>query len=56
VTKLRERGTQFLQVPSAYYTDLKERLKHSKIKIIEDLSLVKNLYISYRDFFSSLKG
>jgi 4-hydroxyphenylpyruvate dioxygenase-like putative hemolysin len=38
--RLRERGTQFLQVPSAYYTDLRERLKHSKVKIAEDLSEV----------------
>jgi len=42
VSNLRARGTQFLQVPSAYYTDLKERLKHSKVKITEDLSMVIN--------------
>jgi len=51
VAKLRERGTQFLQVPSAYYTDLRERLKHSKVKIIEDLSMVEklNILIDYDD-------
>jgi len=51
VSKLRERGTQFLQVPSAYYTDLRERLKHSKVKIIEDLSMVEklNILIDYDD-------
>ena len=40
VAKLRERGMQFLQVPNTYYTDLRERLKHSKVTIHEDLSLV----------------
>ena len=40
MAKLRERGTQFLVVPGAYYTDLRERLKHSKVKIIEDLTEV----------------
>jgi len=51
VTNLRERGLQFLQVPSAYYIDLKERLKHSKVKITEDLSMVEklNILIDYDD-------
>jgi len=51
VAKLRERGLQFLQVPAAYYTDLRERLKHSKIKIHEDLSVVEklNILIDYDD-------
>jgi 4-hydroxyphenylpyruvate dioxygenase len=46
VSNLRERGAQFLKVPSAYYTDLKERLKHSKITITEDLAMVTNSRIS----------
>ncbi|CAF1050450.1 unnamed protein product [Adineta ricciae] len=45
VTRLRERGTQFLEVPSAYYTDLRERLKHSKVQIVEDLSVIEKLHI-----------
>jgi len=51
VANLCERGTQFLQVPSAYYTDLKERLKHSKVKITEDLSMVEklNILVDYDD-------
>ncbi len=47
VAKLRERGLQFLQVPTAYYVDLKERLKHSKVKIQEDLDEVFNKYIYF---------
>jgi len=51
VSKLRERGTQFLQVPASYYVDLRERLKHSKIQITEDLSVVEklNILIDYDD-------
>ncbi|CAF1051201.1 unnamed protein product [Rotaria sordida] len=51
VANLRARGTQFLQVPSTYYVDLKERLKHSKVHIIEDLSVVEklNILIDYDD-------
>ncbi|CAF0763864.1 unnamed protein product [Adineta steineri] len=45
VTNLRERGTQFLQVPNSYYTDLRERLKHSKVQITEDLSIIEKLHI-----------
>lgn len=41
VARLRERGTQFLQVPKSYYVDLKERLAHSKVRIQEDLETVK---------------
>ena len=37
---MRERGLQFLQVPKTYYSDLRERLKHSKVKISEDLDVV----------------
>lgn len=45
VSNLRERGTQFLEVPNAYYTDLRERLKHSKVKITEDLDTIEKLHI-----------
>ncbi|CAF1345313.1 unnamed protein product [Rotaria magnacalcarata] len=48
---LRDRGTQFLAVPKAYYADLNERLKHSKIKISEDLSVIEklNILVDYDD-------
>jgi 4-hydroxyphenylpyruvate dioxygenase len=51
VSKLRERGTQFLVVPNTYYTDLRERLKHSKVKIMEDLSELEklNILVDYDD-------
>lgn len=53
---LRARGTQFLDVPKAYYTDLRERLKHSKVKIEEDLDAVcKNIELSYWIDYYSLK-
>ena len=40
---MRERGLQFLQVPTSYYDDLRERLQHSKVKISEDLDMVRSL-------------
>ncbi|CAM2713302.1 unnamed protein product [Rotaria socialis] len=51
VAILRDRGTQFLAVPKAYYVDLNERLKHSKIKISEDLSVIEklNILVDYDD-------
>jgi 4-hydroxyphenylpyruvate dioxygenase len=51
VAKLRERGTQFLEVPSAYYTDLRERLKHSKVKIVEDLAEVNSIRTTSNEFY-----
>lgn len=41
VKKLRERGVDFLQSPDSYYASLKERLKQSKVKIIEDLDVLQ---------------
>ena len=40
VTNLRARGVQFLDVPDKYYTNLKERLKHSPIDVKEDIDVV----------------
>ena len=40
VTKLRERGMQFLSVPDKYYDNLRERLKKSPITVAEDLDQV----------------
>ncbi|WAR03539.1 HPPD-like protein [Mya arenaria] len=45
VTKLRERGQQFLLIPKTYYTNLRERLKASKVKVTEDLDILEKLHI-----------
>jgi 4-hydroxyphenylpyruvate dioxygenase-like putative hemolysin len=50
---MRERGSQFLQVPKSYYTDLRERLQHSKVHISEDLDMVRKLMIFM--FLSKIK-
>jgi len=42
---MRERGLNFLQVPNTYYTDLRERLKHSKVKVTEDLAILEKLHV-----------
>lgn len=34
---------EFLQVPDSYYDILKERLKHSKVKIAEELNILQVL-------------
>ncbi|CAF0744711.1 unnamed protein product [Didymodactylos carnosus] len=45
VGNMRERGLNFLQVPNTYYIDLRERLKHSKVKVTEDLAILEKLHI-----------
>ena len=40
ITNLRARGLQFLHVPDKYYTNLRERLKHSPVKVEEDIDMV----------------
>jgi 4-hydroxyphenylpyruvate dioxygenase len=45
VKALRERGTEFLQVPASYYKALKENLQNSKVKISEDLETLEKLHI-----------
>ena len=45
ITVLRERGVVFLEPPKAYYTQLRARLKHSKVRIEEDLGDVEKLGI-----------
>jgi len=41
VTKLRERGMEFLSIPDTYYDCLKENLSKSKTVIKEDMDLLK---------------
>lgn len=41
VSNLRARGMLFLQVPDTYYDALRENLKHSKVKVAEDLNTLQ---------------
>lgn len=40
---LKDRGTEFLQVPKSYFKTLRESLKNSKVKISEDLDILEVL-------------
>lgn len=37
ITNLKQRGVQFMDVPSSYYQVLRERLKTAKIKVKENI-------------------
>ncbi|GMF71376.1 unnamed protein product [[Candida] boidinii] len=41
VSRLRERGVSFINVPASYYNNLKEKLRNSTISINEDLDLLE---------------
>ncbi|XP_047484460.1 4-hydroxyphenylpyruvate dioxygenase-like isoform X3 [Penaeus chinensis] len=45
IRDLRERGMYFLVVPKTYYQQLRERLKNSPTKIVEDLDAIEELNI-----------
>lgn len=45
ITKLKLRGTEFLQVPDTYYDMLKKRLKADNFQIKEDLEVLRKLKI-----------
>lgn len=45
ITNLKKRGAEFLCVPDTYYDQLREKLKYSKVKIAEDLSVLQELKI-----------
>lgn len=51
IKKLRERGQNFLEIPDTYYRALKENLKNSKVKIVEDMDVLQsqNILIDYDD-------
>ena len=34
-----------MKVPDSYYTELRQRLKNSKVKITEDLNIVSDLQL-----------
>jgi 4-hydroxyphenylpyruvate dioxygenase len=45
IQNLKERGTDFLQVPDTYYDMLKARLKEDKFEIKEDIEVLRKLKI-----------
>ena len=45
IENLRYRGTEFLNIPDAYYNQLRKRLKHSKVRVKEDISVLQKLKI-----------
>ena len=45
ITKLKERGTEFLKIPDTYYDMLRQRLKADNFKIQEDLDVLQKLSI-----------
>lgn len=45
ITLLRQRGVEFLDIPPAYYKNLRENLKHAKIHVKEDLDEIERLKI-----------
>ncbi|KAI3371885.1 hypothetical protein L3Q82_006760 [Scortum barcoo] len=45
IRNLKERGMEFMSVPDTYYTQLRENLKHSKVKLSEDLDVLQELKI-----------
>jgi len=45
ISNLTERGMEFLDIPSKYYTNLRKRLEHSKVKVKEDLDILEKLKI-----------
>ena len=42
ITNMNKRGMQFMKVPDSYYSELRERLSNSKVKVEEDLNTVSN--------------
>lgn len=45
IEDLRYRGTEFLDIPKTYYTQLRKRLGQSKVKVKEDLAKLEELKI-----------
>ncbi|XP_036383801.1 4-hydroxyphenylpyruvate dioxygenase [Megalops cyprinoides] len=45
IRNLKERGMEFMSVPSTYYQQLRQKLKFSKVKIKEDLDTLEELKI-----------
>ncbi|XP_059358746.1 4-hydroxyphenylpyruvate dioxygenase [Carassius carassius] len=45
IRNLKERGMEFMTVPDTYYQQLREKLKLSKVKIVEDIRILEELRI-----------
>ncbi|XP_042618440.1 4-hydroxyphenylpyruvate dioxygenase-like [Cyprinus carpio] len=45
IRNLKERGMEFMTVPDTYYQQLREKLKSSKVQIVEDISILEELKI-----------
>eukprot|EP00794_Sanderia_malayensis_P014029 gene14029-15488_t len=45
VSNLKARGVHFLTIPDSYYDNLRERLKHSKTKVKENMEILQKLKI-----------
>lgn len=41
IRHLRERGMEFLAVPSTYYKQLREKLKSAKIRVKENIDVLE---------------
>lgn len=51
IEALKGRGLEFLKAPASYYENLKEQLKKSKVKIVEDLDILQkySILVDYDD-------
>ncbi|XP_043190937.1 4-hydroxyphenylpyruvate dioxygenase-like [Amphibalanus amphitrite] len=51
IRAMKARGQEFLTIPDTYYEELREQLKHSKVKVEEDLDVLQelNILIDYDD-------
>uniref|UniRef100_A0A671RLU6 4-hydroxyphenylpyruvate dioxygenase n=1 Tax=Sinocyclocheilus anshuiensis TaxID=1608454 RepID=A0A671RLU6_9TELE len=45
IRNLKERGMEFMTVPDTYYQQLREKLKSSKVQIVEDINILEELKI-----------
>ena len=45
IENLRYRGTEFLNIPDAYYNQLRKRLQHSKVRVKESIDTLQKLKI-----------
>jgi 4-hydroxyphenylpyruvate dioxygenase len=45
VTKMRDRGIEFLTIPKAYYENLRKGITATGLNVEEDLDLIENLNI-----------
>lgn len=41
---MKTRGLEFMSIPDTYYDQLREKLKSAKIKVAEDLAVVRGGY------------